>query len=172
MGNPYYFPGTSKTWAPTGGDYGLTLTSLGNGSAWQGAKGTFYDGVNDYTKYPAWLDCLFQSAPNVTVASDGLGIELYMAGSNSGTAATDNPSQISGSNSAISLVIRLQLSSSFVGVLPFLIGLTTSAQVVRLRVPGKHQWFSPAVFNSSGQALSSTAARHLLTVTPFYLQLP
>ncbi len=160
---PNFIAGTAKTWAPSGGDYAWTLTSLASGSARAGAKGDFYDGTYGL---PAYLDCFLSTAANVTVSADGNPFELYWAQSDSATAGTNNPAQLTGADAAASAVVRNLLD--FGGTIGFLTGLTTTAHKRNFKFQPWKRYLIPFGFNNCGQALSSTAGNHLLTVTPYY----
>lgn len=175
MPTAYYdlFPGTAKTWRPSGqgGTYNMGLTSLASAAARQGDKGDFYDATYGY---PEYLLCELETNVGTTVAADGNSVTLYWGQSASATAATGNPGHVGGSMTgvdgtlALTVVRILDACGGFCGVLPFQTGLTTSVHRGQWKFYPSHRYLMPTVYNTSGQTLGSTASSHILTVTPYY----
>lgn len=145
--------GTDRTWAASGGDEVLTLTSLANSA---GRKGDGHDyGATHPQRFRVKLKTKFAVAPTA-----GNVVEVYWASSedntdfDSGTAAGD------AAFSDTDLLKQLH----FIGALPA--DNTTSSQVKSwlFFLPARYGY--PVIYNRSGQALSSTAGDHELVLTP------
>lgn len=157
--------GTDIEWSTTGGKL-ITLTSLANGSAREGAKS---DTLDDSTYgMPEILTITFESAVAVAATSGNV-ISLYFGWSNSATAGTNNPSNLTGADAGLSNPTQLSAQSNFVADLALSNALGTGVQrVTGVMVAPVDRYFIPWVLNSSGQALSGTAGDHKIIVTPWY----
>ena len=157
-------PGTAKTWINTGGDYTLTLTSLTNGSAREGDKGDFYDATKGY---PEVLEILFETAVG-SAATDGNTVELWVGESDSATAGTNNPGNLTGADAGVTNGDQLRRQLNLAGAMSLSNGRGTNVQKQRFVYFPTHRYVIPMVYNASGQTLSGTASNHKITVTPFY----
>lgn len=158
--------GTPITWKNTGGNKLLTLTSLANGSAWQGEKSASL--VHGTYGLPELLAIFFETALAVA-GTNGNTVDLFFGESDSATAGTNNPGNLSGSDAAWSNPAELFGQLRYAGSLIVSNARGTNPQKVRLILPMPTVgYICPAVFNQSGQALHGTASNHALTVTPFY----
>lgn len=157
--------GTAITWAASGGDKTITLTSLANDAGREGAKsGTLVDGTSGM---PELLEVRFESAV-ASAATNAKEIELYFGESSSTTAATDNPGNLTGADAALSNPDELKAQLYFVGSLVLSNARGTNVQKQRLLYWPTQICIIPLVVNKSGQALSGTAGNHQIVVTPFY----
>ncbi len=157
--------GTSITWAASGGDKAMTLTSLANDAAREGAKSAT---LVDSTKgMPELLEVRFESAV-ASAATAGKEIELYFGESDSATAGTNNPGNLTGADAALSNSDELKHQCSFAGSLVLSNARGTNVQKQRLYYSPLQPYIIPLVVNKSGVALSGTAGNHSLVVTPFY----
>lgn len=158
--------GATITWAASGGDKALTLTSLANDAGREGAKsGTLVDGTKGM---PELLEIRFESAV-ASAAANGKEIELYFGESDSATAGTNNPGNLTGADAALSNPDELKNQCALVGALVLSNARGTNVQKQRLWYPQPVQpYIIPLVVNKSGVALSGTGGNHSLVVTPFY----
>jgi hypothetical protein len=154
---------TPVTWKNTGGTYALTLTSLANNAAREGAKGDL--GAVHAARYMFRLELELAVA-----AAVGAVVELWFSTSPNATAGTDNTSVvITGADAAwapASGVDDNKHQLTFIGALV----CSDAAAGTRFRqefiafLPTRY--VVPVIVNKSGQALSATAANSFLTVIP------
>jgi hypothetical protein len=152
--------GTAKVWKSSAGDYALTCTSVTDGNGRQGVKG-------DLGQYRArrWV-VEFTSSVGVA-ATAGKEIELYWAPSTSGTAGTDNPGGLSGTDATFNTTpdeYKAQLV--LLGALELSNNATTTIQKQYFIFEPLTRYGMPVVVNKSGQTLGSTAGDHTVTLTP------
>jgi hypothetical protein len=162
MALPDYFKneaGTELTWVNTGGDFTLTLTSLANDAARQGAKG-------DLTAQWAQRWAVYFQSSVGSAATNGNEIEVYWAASKNATAATENPGNTSGSDAALSNPDELKHQLIYIGslILSNARGTNTQAQYFEFYPPTRYGM--PVIVNKSGQTLGSTAGDHEFTIVP------
>lgn len=161
--------GTSITWINTGGDYVLTLTSLGNNAVRQGDKsGSIVDGT--YGR-PEFLEFFLETACNVA-GTNYTSIDLFIGESDSATAGTNNPGGLSGADGILTNGTQLVWQLRHAGSLSVSNGAGTNVQKARMRLyyPAC-AYIIPVVANFSGQALHATASNHKLTMTPYYREI-
>lgn len=156
--------GTALTWKSTGGTYALTLTSLANGAARQGAKGDLAAGATPATWARRW-GVVFKSAV-AAAAADGGEIELWWGPSPTLTAGTDNPANMTGADAAMASPDSVKYQAQRVGSLILSNSLGTGIQTQVLTFVPLFQWGSPLVVNKSGQTLSATAGNHEVRLVP------
>lgn len=161
---PTLVAGTTQTWASTGGTYLITLTSLANAAAREGAKGDFFDATYGA---PELLEVRFETAVAVA-ATDGNTVELWMGESDSATAGTNNPGNLTGTDAGVTNGDQLRRQLYLVGAMSLSNARGTNVQKQRFVYFPTQRYVVPMVFNASGQALSATAGNHLIAVTPFY----
>lgn len=154
-----YEVGTSKSWKPSGGDYFFVITSLANGSAYQGQKGDL--GV---ARARLWY-VLFSTAVAVA-ATDGSEIDLFWAASPSATAGTDNPGNTNGLDNGLSNPSQVTKQLIFLGSLVLSNALGTGVQKQGFVFSPPTRYGMPVVYNRSGQALSATAGNHEVRLNP------
>lgn len=157
--------GTAITWSPSGGDKLLSLTSLANDAAREGAKSaTLVDGTKGM---PEVLDVRIESAVT-SAATSGKEIELFFGESPSSTAGTDNPANLTGADASLSNPDELKGQATFVGALVLSNARGTNVQKQRFSYYPTLPYIIPLVVNKSGVALSSTSGNHKVVVTPYY----
>ena len=162
MSLPDYFKlsaGTEISWKQSGGTYAISLASVANGGARQGAKGDLGS-----TWHPHYV-VLFSSAV-AAAATSGRQIELYWAESPSATAGTDNPGNTSGTDSAYSNPDQYKYQLVFLGSLVLANAAGTDRQTVMLHLFPRCRYGFPVVVNDSGQTLHATADRHEIRLIP------
>lgn len=162
MALPEYFKvaqGTIKSWKSSGGDYTLTLTSLANDAAREGGKGDLGS-----TWARRWA-VLFTSSVG-SAATNGREVELWWGPSTSATAGTDNPSNLTGVDAALSNPDEVKVQSIFVGSLVLSNARGTNVQKTWLTFFPPTQYGTPFVVNKSGQTLGGTAGDHEVRLVP------
>lgn len=165
---PQKVDGTAQTWQSSGGTNVITCTSLAAGAARQGAKsGTFADGtLGNPIEYRVKLVMQFTAAP-----TDGKEVEVWLGQSSSGTAGTDNPGGLSGTDAAYTITQRFQLqyAGSLVGSNAIGTGVQQQSEFV---VPRLELFLAPVIFNNADQAFDATALHTILTITPVFWKIP
>jgi hypothetical protein len=155
---------TEKSFKSSGGDATLTLTSVSNGAARQSAKLDL-----GATRGPSYLvKAAFEIAATPTAGNT---IDLYWAPSSSATAATDNPGNVSGSDSAYSgyssnltdSLKQLQFIGSFVCTAQ---ATATVQKAIVGRFSPLHRYGTLVVVNNSGAALHSSATNMEVILSP------
>lgn len=164
-------PGTPLVWTSSGGDYVITGTSLGDGTARQGGKNTV--SIVDGTKgFPEILTVLAETKVG-SAPTDGKEISIYLGWSPSTTVVTTNPGGLSGSDGSLSTPASVVPQLTFAGSIICSNAVGTGIQrqdefVVR----PKDIALIPVIFNNSGQTMSSTGTDTKITVTPWYRRTP
>ncbi len=153
--------GTSITWTSSGGDYGLTCTSLADDAAREGAKGDL--GSTRARRYHVYFEIKPTSAPTA-----GELIDLYWSSSSSATAATSNTGDADGTDSAFQASIadvdvRVR-NLTFIGALSVTDDAT--AQSTEFVFEPGQRYGMPIVINRSGVAFSATGTDHKVVLTP------
>lgn len=160
--------GTKITWKSTGGDKAITLTSLANNGVREGAKS---NSLNDATYgMPKLLEIFLCSAVGVA-ATDGKTIPLYIGESDSATAGTNNPGNLTGADAGLTNGDQLVRQLKRAGALSLSNGRGTNIQKQRMIYLPTCEYIVPVVQNLSGQALSATASDHTIEITPYYLRM-
>lgn len=161
----FLIAGTAITWTSSGGDKTLTLTSKTDGTGCEGDKSaTLVDGT---LGMPELLEVRIEIKLNAT-ATDGKEIELYFGESDSATAGTNNPGNLTGAAADVSNPGELKRQCNYVGSLVLSAARTTSTQKQRFRYRPLCPYIVPFVINSSGQTLGSTGTDQKIVVTPYY----
>lgn len=156
--------GTAVEWSTTGGKL-ITLTSLANGAAREGAKSaTWVDGTKGM---PELLEVRFESAV-ASAATTGNEAELFFGESDSATAGTNNPGGLTGADAAWANPDEKKGMLNFVMGLPFSNAYGTAVHSKRGVYYPTQPYIIPVVVDKTGQALSATAGNHKIIVTPFY----
>jgi hypothetical protein len=156
--------GTAKTIKSSGGDAAITLASVANAAARQAAKLDL--GATRGQLYR--VKAAFEIAATPTA---GATIDLYWAPSSSGTAGTDNPANVSGTDAAYSgyssnltaSIKQLQFIGSFVCTAQAT--ATVQKAVVGAFVPA-NRYGSLVVVNNSGAAIHSSDSNCEIVLTP------
>ena len=162
MALPDYFKtevGTAKVWQSSGGDYGITCTSLANGSARQGAKGDL--GTPFAKRWRLTLEIKLTSA-----GTNGNEVEVYWAGSDSATAGTGNPGNTSGTDASLSNPSEVKRQLIPVGSLMVANSLGTGVQRQVMEFCPNARYGMPVLVNNSGVAFSGAAADTIITIAP------
>lgn len=161
--------GTAIVWKNSGGDKALTLTSIADQAVREGDKSaTLVDGTKGL---PELLEFFLESAVG-SAATLGKEISLYIGESDSATAGTDNPGNLTGADATVTNGTEYILQLNFAGSLVLSNARGTSTQFQRLRYKPVQSYIIPVVYNNSGQTLSGTAGNHVLTMTPYYRRAP
>lgn len=156
--------GTSKTWKASGGDYAMTMASIANDAARQGAKGDL-----GTPRAARWA---MRVAINMDVApTAGLVVEFWWSSSPSATAGTDNTGACSGTDAAYTgsaggSVDETKLQLDFVGSLvltPDADGVVQRQQFVFFPT---QQYGMPVLVNKGGQALEGDDDSHEIVIYP------
>lgn len=167
---PQKVDGTAQTWSSSGATNVITCTSLAaSGGARMGAKSaTFNDGtLGNPIEYKVKV-----SLKAAVAMTAGKLIDIYLAQSSSGTAATDNPGGVTGSDAAFGNVDQapqLDYAGSLVASNALGTGLQQQSELI---VPRKELFISPVVINNGDQALSATGTDFTLTITPVFWKIP
>lgn len=160
--------GTAFTWKSSGGTYTLTLTSIANDGGREGVKtATLVDGT---LGMPEILEILFESQVQAA-PTNGKEIELWFGESDSATAGTNNPGNLTGADAALTTPDELKQQCNFAGSIVLSNNRGTNVQKQRFRYAPLQPYLIPVVVNKSGQTLGATAGNHVITVTPFYRKL-
>lgn len=156
--------GTAKTWKSSGGDAAITMASVANAAARQGAKLDL--GATRGREYDVFLDIEMAATPTA-----GNTIDIYWAPSSSGTAGTDNPGNVSGTDASYA-----GYSSNLTATLPqlqFAGSLILTAQATATVQKGYCGRFSPAqrygspvIVNNGGSAVHSSDTNVQLRIVP------
>lgn len=158
--------GTPITWSDSGAINTMTLAALANAAARQGPKSAT---LVDVTKgLPAVLEVLltitFTSAP-----TDLNTVDCYLSFSDSATAGTNNPGNLSGTDAAGVTASSELAQMVFAGSLVASNTIGTSAQFQRFLVVPQDAYVSPNLVNNGGVAFGASATCKI-TITPFYQQ--
>ena len=156
--------GTAKVWRSSGGDYAITFASLANAAGRQGVKGDL--GATRAALYK--VKATFEIAATPTAGNT---IDLYWAPSDSATAGTDNPANVTGADAAYSgyssnltaSIKQLMFIGSFVCTAQAT-ATVQAAFVGRFSPPSRYG--SLVVVNNSGASLHSTETNQAVTITP------
>lgn len=153
--------GTPKQWKNTGGDYAITLASLADTKARQGAKGdlglTFAD---------EWVVELVIETGTAPLA--GVTYEVFWAASRSAVAGTDNPGGTSGTDLAYKNLEEDEWKKQleFIGTLKVTNDLNTVQRQIIGKLRPNYQYGMPVIINKSGQALNASNTNHAFIITP------
>lgn len=151
--------GTAKSWKSSGGDYALTLTSLANDAAREGAKGDL--GATWARRWAVFFTSSVGSA-----ATNGKEIEVYWGPSTHATAGSDNPGNLTGADAALSNPDELKFQLLYLGSLALSNARGTNVQKQYFEFMPPTRYGTPVVVNKSGQTLGSTAGDHEVRLTP------
>jgi hypothetical protein len=156
--------GTAVEWSTTGGK-AITLTSLANDAGREGVKSASW--VDGTKGMPELLRVLFESAV-ASAATNGKEIELWFAESDSATAGTNNPANLTGADAGLTNPDELKYQAKFAGAIILSNARGTNVQKQEMYFKPLLPYTIPLVVNKSGQALTATAGNHKITVTPLY----
>jgi hypothetical protein len=161
--------GTAVVWTSSGGDKAWTFTSVANDAAREGAKSASWaDGTKGL---PELIEVLVESQVG-SAATQGKEIEYYVGESDSATAGTNNPGNLTGADAALSNPDELKLQLVFLGSLVLSNARGTNVQKQRFRFKPLQAYTIPVGVNKSGQTAGSTGTNHRIVMTPFYRRTP
>lgn len=148
----------------SGGTAAITMTSVANSAARQSAKIDF--GSTRARRYLLIAEVELAATPTA-----GNSIEFYMGWSNSGTAGTDNPGGLSGSDAAYTgYSSNLDASIKQLAYCGDLICTTQATATVQRGIVGIVELFTQygclAVYNKSGAAFHSSATNIAFRLLP------
>lgn len=167
MALPDYFKaenGTAKTAKSSGGDSTITLASLANGSARQGAKIDL--GATRDEEWAVRLAVEMAATPTA-----GNTVDVWWAPSSSATAGTDNPGNVTGTDAAYagysSNLDATLPQLQYVGSLVLTAQATATVQVGEVgRFKPNDRYGSPVIVNRGGSAFHSSDSNIVLTMRP------
>ncbi len=153
--------GTPKVWKASGGDHALTLTSLADDAAREGVKGDL--GATFGRLVLVTLEVKMAVAP---VA--GNIVEVHLGWSTNDTAGSDNPAGLTGADAAYKAAEEDEWKVQATWGMNLILTADGSSvkQLQSQIVPALARYPCPLIVNKAGQALSSTAGDHILTMTP------
>lgn len=143
----------------------IDLTSVANAAARQSEKVDL--GASRAFGYNVMAVLEFAVAPG-----DGVFVDFYWAPSNSGTAGTNNPGGVSGTDSAYTgttsaSIEESVLQLSYIGSFSCSNEATTTVQLAQVGTfAPQERYGSLVVFNNSGQSLVSDAVEMAVSITP------
>lgn len=154
--------GTAKTWRATGGDYALSLASVANNAARQGAKGDL--GATRAAKYAV----LVAIETGAAAPTAGTVSEIWWSASSNSAAGTDNAGGTDGTDSAYKAgeVDEWKVQLIHIGNLV----MTNDATTIQKQVVGTFEpptrYGMPVVVNKSGQTYETNNDEHFITLIP------
>lgn len=159
-----YRTGTPIVWKAASGTYAITLASIANAAARQGAKGDL--GATRAQRWAVRLQLNMDSAP-----ANGAVVELWWSSSSSGTAGTDNTGGASGTDAAYSgtaggAVAATKYQLQLIGVMPLTADADSIVQIKEFIFTPTQRYGMPVLVNLSGQALEGDDDSHSITFTP------
>jgi hypothetical protein len=156
--------GTQKTFKASGGDVAFDCTSLANGSGRQSAKLDL--GATRATLYAVKAEVEMAATPTA-----GKTVDYYWGPSDSSSAATDNPANLTGSDAAYS-GYSSNLTASIKQLL-YIGSLVLTAQATSTVQKGYVGTFRPptrygilVAVNNGGSAFHSSATNMQVIITP------
>lgn len=153
--------GTAKTWKASAGDYAMTFASITNGNGRQGVKGDL--GAN---RARLWTVTVF-AAVGSAVTAPNQPYDVYWGASNSGTAGTDNPGALSGTDATFNTTpAEYAAQLIYVGSLQMSNNRGTSQQIQQFVFSPPTRYGMPVIVNSTGQTLSATESNFSIVLTP------
>lgn len=151
----YY--GTAKVWKSSGGDAVFTGTSVANGAGRIGGAIDF--GTPRAGRYRVQIQLKMAATP-----TSGTLLQWYLVRSDDNTTRDAN---LGSADAAVSDA-DLPPQCLYLGAMP--LDNVTTQQVCSFEVDTGARYLSPLLWNTSGTALSSTAADHIITITPIISQ--
>jgi hypothetical protein len=161
--------GTALTWKASAGDYAITLASLANAAARQGAKGDL--GATRAARYAVRVTLNMDVAP-----ANGAVVEIWWSSSTSATAATDNTGGASGADAAYSgsaggVVAQTKYQLQLIGVMAMTADADTVIQRAEFVFSPTQRYGMPVVVNLAGQALEGDDDSHQIQFVPLIDQI-
>ena len=161
--------GTPITWADSGGTNTMTLSALASGSARQGPKSTTL--VDNTKGLPALLEVLLTVTPT-SAPTDLKTVDCYLSFSDSATAGTNNPGNLSGTDATYTAGAGELAQPVFAGSLVASHDIGAAAQFQRFLVVPQDAYVSPALVNNMDVAFKTATGVtvHSITISPWYQQ--
>lgn len=164
MATVSYATGTPIRWEAAGGEYAITLASLGAGAARQGAKGDL--GATRAIRWLCRVEINMDAAP-----VNGAPVEIWWSSSSSGTAATDNTGAASGADEAYTgsaggALAATKLQLQFIGAMPMTADADGVVQVAEFVWYPTQRYGMPIVVNGTAQAFEGDDDSHRITMIP------
>jgi hypothetical protein len=159
--------GTSLTWKASGGDYAITLASIADDAARQGAKGDL--GAASATRAARWA---VRVSINMDVApTAGETVEFWWSSSPSATPGTDNTGACSGADAAYTgsaggSVDETKYQLQHIGDLVLTPDADTVVQVAEFPFYPLQRYGMPVLVNKGGQALEGDDDSHQIVLVP------
>lgn len=156
--------GTEKTVKNSGGDAAISLSSVANAAARQAVKLDF--GATRARRYLLIFEGEFAATPTALNP-----VELYMGWSNSGTAGTDNPAGLSGTDAAytgqssnldVSVKQLAYLGDATVSAL----ATATVQRIIVGYIEAPMRYGCLVVYNKSGAAFHSSNTNNAIRFVP------
>jgi len=156
--------GTIIRWEAAGGEYVITLASIGVGAARQGAKGDL--GATRAARWSVLVEINMDVAP-----SAGDLIEFWWSSSPSAVAGTTNTGAASGADaaytgSAAGSVDETKVQLQYIGGLILTPDADATVQRQEFVFFPLQRYGMPVLVNKSGQALEGDDDAHRITFTP------
>lgn len=156
--------GTPIVWKASGGTYAMTMASIANDEARQGAKGDL--GATRAARYSFLAEINMDAVPTA-----GNVIEFWWSSSPSATAGTQNTGAGNGTDSAYTgstggTVDETKLQLQFIGALVLTPDADTVIQIQEFIFFPLQRYGMPVLVNKSGQALEGDDDSHRITITP------
>jgi hypothetical protein len=156
--------GTPIVWKAAGGDYAITLASIANDAARQGAKGDL--GAVRAARWSVLVEINMDVAP-----AAGAYVEFWWSSSPSAVAATQNTGACSGTDAAYTgstggSVDQTKYQMQLMGTLVLTPDADGVVQVQEFAFMPLPRYGMPVVVNKGGQALEGDDDSHRITLTP------
>ena len=155
-----------------GGDAGITLASLAAGAWRQFAK---LDLCGAGTPFPMFVDFRIQAEPDTAPTAGGR-VDLYFGFSSSGTAGTDNPGNLNGTDAAYVGYGEASADADEcmgqMSAATLIVSADAATQVSEWseKYEVKDRYLVGAVRNSTSVALDATESKHQVTVRLWTLE--
>ena len=156
--------GTALVWKASGGDYAMTMASIADDAARQGAKGDL--GATRAARWSFMVEINMNVAPTA-----GEVVEFFWSSSPSATAGTQNTGAASGTDAAYTgstggSVDETKAQLQYVGSLVLTPDADAVVQIQEWAFFPLQRYGMPILVNKGGQALEGDDDSHRITLTP------
>lgn len=156
--------GTPIRWEAGGGEFAMTMASLGINAARQGAKGDL--GATWAARHRVLVENNMDVAPD---AGDVL--EYWWMSSPSGTAGTTNTGAASGTDAAYTgsaggSIAETKVQLQYIGAMPLTPDADGVVQIKSFVFFPIDRWGAPIIINLANQILEGDDDAHRITLTP------
>lgn len=153
--------GTAIIWKASGGTYAMTMASIADNAARQGAKGDL--GATRAARYSFLVEINMDVSPTA-----GEVVEFWWSSSPSVTAGTQNTGGASGTDAAYKAAEEdeWKLQLQFVGALVLTADADAVVQIQEFVFFPPQRYGMPVLVNKGGQALEGDDDSHRITLTP------